>query len=99
MDDSYERAATIGFRCAADADTSPPCVPTDDAPLCARADFVPGYVDVTALGTSDWVHFGDDPSCPSCPVRKAKPDSKARFLFSLYIHTCIKYVLCAGQGG
>lgn len=75
MDDSYERAATVGFRCVTDGpeDTStasPTCQPSDDSPLCARADYTPGYVDLTALGSTDWIHFGDDENFTDYVTRK-----------------------------
>ena len=55
MDDSYERAGTLGFRCAADAQT--PCAPEQDA-ACVRWSGPPLPRPVlSARGVEDWAHF------------------------------------------
>lgn len=84
MDDSYERSATVGFRCAADAPTKE-CTLSAETPLCGKVDYTPGYVDLTALGSSDWVHFGDDALCPTCGTKKAKSSTKATLSSNLTV--------------
>ena len=84
MDDSYERAATLGFRCVEDvkANTSGPssldCRPSDDDPLCARLVDSRGYIDLTAdtANGGDWMHFGDDIQDPSYITKKSKRSDK-----------------------
>lgn len=64
MSDSMDRSAGIGFRCAADGMYAPPSNP---APLCTwsvcgKFDEISSgsEVDLSSLGTKDWVHFGND---------------------------------------
>eukprot|EP00486_Rosalina_sp_Unknown_P008782 CAMPEP_0201589924 /NCGR_PEP_ID=MMETSP0190_2-20130828/172184_1 /ASSEMBLY_ACC=CAM_ASM_000263 /TAXON_ID=37353 /ORGANISM="Rosalina sp." /LENGTH=962 /DNA_ID=CAMNT_0048045033 /DNA_START=27 /DNA_END=2915 /DNA_ORIENTATION=+ len=73
MDDSYERAGTIGFRCAADAiqpsDEKPAfwdgsgtyCKNKSDTtsgPFCGRLSEGRGYENLTEVGGLDWIQFG-----------------------------------------
>jgi hypothetical protein len=51
MDARYERAGTVGFRCAADLHQPPSC--TD--PLCASFEAPDAFIDVTATGARDWI--------------------------------------------
>ena len=62
MDDRYERAGTIGFRCAADvpaAESARPCVPGGSgSKACGTFDAPAAFTDLTAPGVTDWVAFG-----------------------------------------
>ncbi len=69
MSDSYERAGTLGFRCARDAvvtPRAPGCTPA----LCVTLDATPGVVDLTALGAApaggggDWAKWGYGGAAP-----------------------------------
>lgn len=64
MDDSYERAGTLGFRCVVDLDNR--CYD----PLCGAVDAPGAYVDLTKEGTIDWTHYGRD--TPQDTNRKAQ---------------------------
>ena len=50
MNPRYERAGTVGFRCAADLPAPPPC---SDA-VCATFEAPSAFTDVTSMGTLDW---------------------------------------------
>mmetsp|Transcript_12947 Transcript_12947/g.25033 ORF Transcript_12947/g.25033 Transcript_12947/m.25033 type:complete len:976 (-) Transcript_12947:401-3328(-) len=57
MSESYDRAATVGFRCAADppaSPTPPPC----SASLCGSLAPLTAREDLTSVGAFDWVHMG-----------------------------------------
>ena len=54
MDEAYERAGTVGFRCVQDSPVPPPCTDT----LCGAWGAPPGIADLTEQGGVDWVKFG-----------------------------------------
>merc|ERR1712226_1759221 len=64
MDDSYDRAGTLGFRCVVDMDNK--CYD----PLCGEVDAPGASVDLTKEGTVDWTHYGRE--SPQEVNRKAK---------------------------
>eukprot|EP00054_Salpingoeca_dolichothecata_P010751 m.59824 g.59824 ORF g.59824 m.59824 type:complete len:1092 (-) comp19131_c0_seq3:44-3319(-) len=51
-DETYERAGTLGFRCAVDADA------TCSSYLCGKVYPTEPSVDLTAEGSVDWIHLG-----------------------------------------
>lgn len=62
MDDRYERAGTIGFRCAADltaAESTRSCVPgSSGSTACGTFDAPAAFTDLTQTGVNDWVAYG-----------------------------------------
>ena len=60
MDDRYERAGTIGFRCAADllaAESADNCSATAAKP-CGTFDAPAAYTTLTGAGVKDWATYG-----------------------------------------
>jgi hypothetical protein len=77
MDDAYDRAGTVGFRCVADVNTPPPSPspssPCDNStsPLCAEVSYSSagaGPTDLTTLGSVDWAHWGEGGSTAGSPA-------------------------------
>ena len=57
MDDGYDRAATVGFRCVQQLPI-PPCA----ARACIRLNPPAAVANLTAAGAIDWRHFGGPPA-------------------------------------
>jgi hypothetical protein len=70
MDDAYERAATIGFRCVQEAALSAQTKCTSN--LCGVLKAPAGITDLTSEGGLDWVHFGSS-------ARKGRDDEGVSF--------------------
>ena len=83
MSDSYERAGTIGFRCASGGGgllpppapppppPPPPPLPPPPPPppcaalLCGSVATTPAAVNLSEVGTTAWVHWGDEATTAS----------------------------------
>merc|ERR1712038_1410532 len=74
MDDSYDRAGTLGFRCVVDMDNH--CYD----PICGELDAPGASVDLTKEGTIDWTHYGRD--TPLSINRKANGNVIGNLSFS-----------------
>ena len=67
MDDRYERAGTIGFRCAADlpaSETARPCS-ASSAKACGTFDAPDAFTTLTGTGVKDWATYGKASSMAS----------------------------------
>jgi len=56
MSPTMDRSGGIGFRCVVDAPARPP--PPCTSPICGKIQQEPKVIDLTALGKTDWKHWG-----------------------------------------